>query len=255
MGTDTQGRFVDKVALVTGGTSGIGLATAELLLREGAKVVVTGRSQERLSAARRRLGSPDRVLAIRADSAVLSDLDELMAQVRSQFRGVDVLFANAGTGVFKRTEEFTEEDFDCVVDVNFKGVFFTIQKALPLFRNGGAIVLNCAASMHRGRAETSLYSATKAAVHNLARTLAADLAERQIRVNSVSPGYIDTDMLNEATLGPVPTTVLRNETVARRLGRAEEVAEAVAFLASPGASYVNGQDLLVDGGLVRSISS
>ncbi|GAA2827495.1 SDR family NAD(P)-dependent oxidoreductase [Crossiella cryophila] len=255
MGTDERGRFTGKVALITGGTSGIGLATAELLVREGARVVVTGRSEERLAAARRHLGSVDRVLAIRADSAVLSDLDALMAQVRTQFRGVDVLFANAGTGVFKRTEEFTEEDFDCVVDVNFKGVFFTIQKALPLFRNGGSIVINCSASMHRGKPETSLYSATKAAVHNLARTLAADLAERQIRVNSVSPGYINTDMLNEATLGPAISAVLRSETVARRFGRAEEVAEAVAFLASPGASYVNGQDLLVDGGLVRSVSN
>ncbi|MBP2472640.1 NAD(P)-dependent dehydrogenase (short-subunit alcohol dehydrogenase family) [Crossiella equi] len=251
---DSQGRFANKVALITGGTSGIGLATAELLLHEGARVVITGRSRERLDSAARLLGSPERVLAVRADSASLPDLDLLTRQVRDRFRGLDVLFANAGTGIFKRTEEFTEEDFDALVDVNFKGVFFTIQKSLPLFRNGGAIVINSSASAHRGRAVTSLYSATKAAVQNLARTLAADLAERGIRVNSVSPGYISTDSLNVDLLGPAVAEAMRRESVQRRFGRAEEVAQAVAFLASAGASYVNGQDLLVDGAMVRSIS-
>lgn len=249
------GRFTGKVALITGGTSGIGLATAELLLREGAKVVVTGRSEERLAAARHHLGGADRVLALRADSASLTDLDQLMTEVRARFRGLDVLFANAGTAVFRRTEEFTEEDFDHLVDLNFKGTFFTIQKALPLFRNGGAIVINCSSAVHRGSPQSSLYAATKAAVHNLARTLASDLAERQIRVNSVSPGYTNTDMLNEATLGPAISAVMRNETVARRFGRPEEIAHAVAFLASPEASYVNGEDLKVDGGFVHSMRS
>jgi NAD(P)-dependent dehydrogenase (short-subunit alcohol dehydrogenase family) len=166
---------------------------------------------------------------------------------------LDVVFANAGVGVFKPTAGITERDFDYSVDVNFKGVFFTIQKALPLMTSGGAIVINASWTVHRGNGILSLYSATKAAVHNLARTLAADLAPHGIRVNSISPGYIDTPMYPEAALTDQEAAQVTSRVVAGRFGRSQEVAAAVAFLASDEASYINGQDLLIDGGLVNAI--
>ncbi|UCM89346.1 SDR family NAD(P)-dependent oxidoreductase [Streptomyces marincola] len=244
-------RYTDKVALVTGGTSGMGLATARRLLGEGAQVVITGRDRSRLDAAVKDLG--EGALGVVADAADLSALDALMETVRERYGRLDVLFANAGVGVFKPCTEITEADFDLTVDVNFKGVFFSIQKALPLMPEGGAVVINASWTLHRGVGALSLYSATKAAVHNLARTLAADLAPRGIRVNSISPGYIDTPMYPEADLPAEVAAANRSRVPAHRFGRSEEIADAVAFLASAEAAYINGQDLVIDGGLVSSI--
>ncbi len=246
-------RFTDQTVLITGGTSGMGLATARRLLDEGASVVITGRDEARLAEAAVELDAGERLLTVRADAAVLDDLDVLMRRVESRRGSLDVVFANAGTGVFKPSTDITEADFDHSTDVNFKGVFFTVQKALPLLKDGGAIVLNASWTLYRGLPVASVYSATKAAVHNLARTLGSDLAPRGIRVNSVSPGYIDTDMYRGAT--PDPEADARNaaQVPLGVIGHAEQVAAAVAFLASADASYITGQDLVIDGGLVGSV--
>ncbi|MGI5169121.1 SDR family NAD(P)-dependent oxidoreductase [Spirillospora sp. CA-253888] len=245
-------RFAGKIALVTGGSSGMGLATARRLLDEGARTVITGRDADRLARAAGELDAGDRVLAVAGDAASPADLDALMAEIGDRYGRLDVLFANAGVGAFKRAADITEADFDHTVGVNLKGVFFTVQKAVPLMPEGGAIVINASWTTNRGLPLASVYSATKAAAHNLARTFAADLADRGIRVNSVSPGYIDTPMYPEAALGEEEAAALRAQVAAGRFGRPEEVAAAVAFLASRDASYVNAQDLIIDGGLVAA---
>ncbi|MFG2647075.1 SDR family NAD(P)-dependent oxidoreductase [Streptomyces sp. NPDC048436] len=251
--TTDAARFDGKVALITGGATGMGFAAARLFLDEGAKVVITGRSEDRLKRAAERLDAGDRLLALPADVSRPADLDRLMGEVRERFERIDVVFANAGIGVFKRIEEFTEEDFDSVVDANFKGVFFTVKHALPLLRDGGAIVINASWTHHKGLAIGSLYAAAKAAAANLAKTLASDLSDRGIRVNAISPGYIDTDMFRESVPTEEAREASRQDVVLKRIGTPEEVASAVAFLASDAASYVNGVDLLVDGGVANSI--
>lgn len=240
-------RFDGRIALITGGTSGMGLAAARRLRDEGARVIVTGRDPARLAAAAEELG-PE-ALAIAADTTDLTALDALFDTIQNRYGRLDVLFANAGIGFFPPTDAVTEADFDRVVGVNVKGVFFTIQKAIPLLSAGAAVVINASWAVHRGMPFGSLYSATKAAAHNLARTLAAELGGKGIRVNSVSPGYIDTPALR-SELPAAAQSAVAGDIVAGRIGSAEDVAAAVAFLASDEASYITGQDLLVDGGLV-----
>lgn len=255
--THNNFRFENKIALVTGGTSGMGLATARRLLAEGASVVITGRNKTRLDAAVAELRevageSGERLLAVAGDVADLGELDTLAETIRGRFGRLDVVFANAGVASFQATEEITEAEFDRVVDINFKGVFFSIQKTLPLLSDHGAIVINASWTLHRGMPGGALYAATKAAVHNLAHTLAADLAPKRIRVNSVSPGYIATPMFHDNVSADAATEVVA-AVAAGRTGTADEVANAVAFLASDEAAYINGQDLIIDGGLVATI--
>ncbi|MFI8320127.1 SDR family oxidoreductase [Streptomyces sp. NPDC085529] len=245
-------RFTHHTVLITGGTTGIGYATARRLLDEGAHVVITGRDEHRLAKASAELAAGERLLAVRADVADLADLDSLASRVGSWRGGLDAVFANAGTGVFKPGAEITEAEFDQSTAVNFKGVFFTVQKALPLLRDGGAIVLNASWTLHRGLPVASVYSATKAAVHNLARTLGSDLAPRRIRVNSVSPGFIDTEMYRGATADAEADARNAAQVPLGTIGRAADVAAAVAFLASADAAYITGQDLVIDGGLTGS---
>ncbi|MBL1077996.1 glucose 1-dehydrogenase [Nocardia sp. 2] len=253
--TNNASRFTDKIALVTGGTSGMGLATARRLLAEGASVIITGRDKSRLDAAVTELtksAAADRILAVPGDVAVEADLDALIDVIRNRFGRLDVVFANAGVGSFQPLEEVTFDEFDRVVDINFKGVYFTIQRALPLLADGSSIVINASWTLHRGIPGASLYAANKAAVHNLAHTLAADLAPKGIRVNSVSPGYIETPMFHANVSDEAHAEVVA-AVPAARLGTADDVADAVAFLASHEASYINGQDLIIDGGLVAAV--
>ncbi|BCB76908.1 SDR family oxidoreductase [Phytohabitans flavus] len=250
--THSASRFRDKVALITGGTSGMGLATARRLLVEGADVVITGRDRSRLDAAVEQLAGGERVLAVPGDAANLADLDALTAAIRGRYGRLDVLFANAGVASFAPLADVTESEFDRIAGTNFKGVYFTIQRTLPLLSDGAAIVVNASWTLHRGLPGSSVYAATKAAVHNLAHTLAAELGHRAIRVNSVSPGYITTPMFHDALSDEEQAAVVPNVVVGR-LGTAEDVAAAVAFLASAESSYITGQDLVIDGGLVAAI--
>ncbi|GLZ81232.1 oxidoreductase [Actinorhabdospora filicis] len=240
-------RFENRIALITGGTSGMGYDTARRLLDEGAQVVITGRSQDRVDAAVASLGPGASGLA--ADTARLDDVGRLMAFVAETHGRLDVLFANAGVAGFAPAAEVTEADYDRVMDVNLKGLFFTVQAALPLLTDGASVVLNASWTASRGLAVAPVYSASKAAVRSLARTFAAELAPRGIRVNSISPGYITTPM-SDAALDDAGRAAATREVAAGRFGTGEEVAGVVAFLASGDGSYVNAQDVVIDGGLV-----
>ncbi|QLY33802.1 SDR family NAD(P)-dependent oxidoreductase [Nocardia huaxiensis] len=253
--TNNASRFTGKIALITGGTSGMGLAAAARLLAEGADVIITGRDKTRLDAVADELAesaAADRILAVPGDVSNENDLNTLFDTIRNRFGRLDVVFANAGIGSFQPVDEVTFDEFDRVVDINFKGVYFTIQRALPLLADGSSIVINASWTLHRGIPGASLYAANKAAVHNLAHTLVADLAPRRIRVNSVSPGYIETPMFHANVSAEAHAEVLTTVPAAR-LGTADDVANAVAFLASHEASYINGQDLIIDGGLVAAV--
>ncbi|MFC7613513.1 SDR family NAD(P)-dependent oxidoreductase [Actinokineospora soli] len=248
--------FDGKTVLITGGGSGIGLATARRLVGAGAQVVLAGRSAERLASAAKELDAGDRVLTVPTDVSSTADLDALATAVQDRFGGLTGVFANAGIGLSGRTADITEDAFDSVVAANFKGVFFTVQKALPLLAEGSSIVLNSSWLVHRGMGLGSVYAATKAAVLNLAQTLAPDLADRGIRVNTVTPGHIHTEMFEGVTGGNEQVIeYFRGQVALGRIGKPEDIADAVAFLLSARSAYITGQELVVDGGLTGSVAA
>lgn len=247
-----QHGFKDKVVVISGGNSGIGLASAKAFAEQGAQVIITGRNPDTLKSARDEIGGD--AVAIRMEASDLAQIDALMATVRERYGRIDVLFVNAGAGAFVPVEEVTPELWDQVQDVNLKGVFFTVQKALPLLGNGSSIVLTSSIGWLKGLPTNAVYAASKAGVRALGRTLAAELVGRGIRVNVVSPGPIDTPIIGRTT-GVTPEAIpgllghMAEHSPMKRLGRPEEVASAVVFLASDGASYITGIDMLVDAGL------
>jgi NAD(P)-dependent dehydrogenase (short-subunit alcohol dehydrogenase family) len=245
-----MGRFTDKIVVITGGTSGIGLAAARQFIKEGAKVVAIGRSAQSVADAGKEIGANG--VAIAADVTKSAELDSLFQQVREKYGHIDVLYSNAGIAKLGSVAETTEEVFDEILDANFRAAYFTVQKALPLLTDGGAIVFTTSWFDEAGVAGTSAVSASKAALRNFTRTLASELIGRNIRVNAVSPGVIETPLfgklgLSEANAQELAQGLLR-QIPAKRFGKPEEVATAVAFLASDDASYITGVDLAVDGG-------
>ena len=246
-------KLSNKVAVVTGGSSGIGLATARRFIADGAHVVITGRNKGALEAAVTELG--DRATGIHGDVANLKDLDRLFARVEKLFGRVDVLFANAGIAPLGPFETVTEEQFDSLFNINVRGLFFTVQKALPLLSEGASVILNASVVAHSGLPNMSVYSATKAAVRSFGRTLAAELSLRGIRVNVVSPGLIETPFWGKVGLSQDDVDAFGAQVVQQtplgRPGKPEEIAATAAFLASDEASYFTGADLVADGGLTQ----
>ena len=244
-------RLQGKVAVITGGNSGIGLATAKRFQDEGARVAISGRSQKTLDEATATLGKE--LLAVRSDVSSLADIDKLYAEVAKKFGKIDVLFVNAGVAKFAPFAASSEALFDEQFDINVKGAYFTIQKALPHLNDGASIILNTSVAGHQGVANTSAYASTKAAMRSIVRTTAAELAERNIRVNAVAPGPIVTPIFGRTGLPQEAIDGFAKEIIGKvplkRFGQSEEVAAAVAFLASSDASYVTGIELSVDGGL------
>ena len=247
-----MGKLNGKVAVITGGSTGIGLATAKTFIEEGAKVVITGRTQLTLDAAQTEINH-ENLRVIQSDTSKLDEVNALVSKVEAEFGKVDILFANAGIAWFAPIGQTDEAFFDTHFNTNVKGLFFTIQKFLPIFNDGGAIVLNASAVIHKGFENSSVYSATKGAVRSFARTLSAELAPRKIRVSTVSPGPIDTPIygkmgMTEDQLKGMAEN-FANMVPLKRFGSSAEVAKAVLFLASDDSSYVAGEEILVDGGI------
>jgi NAD(P)-dependent dehydrogenase (short-subunit alcohol dehydrogenase family) len=246
-------RLEGKVVLVTGGNSGIGLATAKRLHEEGARVVVTGRDPRTLDAAKKVIG--DGTLAVQSDVSKLDDIDRLYSGVAANVGKIDVLFANAGVGKFAPYTASSEALFDELFAINVKGVYFTLQKAIPHLNDGASIILNTSVVASSGVENMGIYAATKAAVRSFARTAAAELRSRNIRVNAVAPGPIATPIFGRSGMTEEQIEGFKAGISSRvplgRIGRPEEIANAVAFLASEDASYITGIELNVDGGMAN----
>ncbi len=248
-----MGKLEGKVALVTGGSSGIGLATAKQFASEGAFVFITGRRGEELAAAVREIGS--NATGVQGDVSNLADLDRLFEQITREKGTLDIVFANAGVARLAPFGRITEDLFDSIFGVNVKGLLFTVQKALPLMPDGASIILNASIVASKGLPANSVYSATKAAVRSFARTWTTDLKDRRIRVNAVSPGSIDTPglegLLASSEIGKERAKMISAAIPLGRLGTPNEIAKAVVFLASDDSSYVSGAELFVDGGFAQ----
>jgi NAD(P)-dependent dehydrogenase (short-subunit alcohol dehydrogenase family) len=242
-------RLEGKIAVITGGSSGIGFATAQQFVNEGAYVFIMGRGQSEVDAAVRRIAK--NVSGLHGDVSNLEDLDRLYNTVKQQKDRIDVLFANAGILEFAPLGSITEFHFDKSFDINVKGLLFTVQKALPLFQDGGSIILTASVNASKGFEATSVYSATKAAIRSFARSWSVDLKHRKIRVNAISPGPIDTPMTRSMIQGESGEQ-LKNKLLSTmplgRMGNPDEIAKAVSFLASDDSSFVTGIELFVDGG-------
>ncbi|HEY3426698.1 MAG TPA: glucose 1-dehydrogenase [Negativicutes bacterium] len=248
-----MGKHSGKVAVITGGTSGIGLATARRLASEGAFVYITGRRQAQLDQAVKEIGS--NVAAVQGDVVNLEDLDRLYAVIKKEKGHIDILFANAGFGTYAPLGAITEEEFDQTFGLNVKSVLFTVQKALPLFREGGSIILNASTAGSKGTPAFSVYGATKAVVRSFARSWALDLKNHKIRVNAVSPGPINTPA-HELSVGSKEKAdelkaFFASSIPLGRMGEPDEVAKAVSFLASDESSFITGMELFVDGGVAQ----
>jgi len=248
-----MGKLEGKVALITGGNSGIGLATAKQFTNEGAHVFVTGRRDPELAAAVKEIGG--NVTGVQGDVSNLGDLDRLFAQIKREKGTLDVVFANAGAATYAPFGKITEEHYDSIFNINVKGLLFTVQKALPLLPDGASIILNASIVASKGLTANSVYSATKAAVRSFARTWTTDLKDRRIRVNAVSPGAIDTpglsDLLASSETGQQRLKMISNTVPLGRLGAPDEIAKAVVFLACDDSSYITGTELFVDGGMAQ----
>ena len=243
-----------KTAVITGGNSGMGLATARRFAAEGANVVITGRRQAEIDSALKEIGS-SKAIGIQGDVSNLKDLDRLYATIKSKFGAIDILFANAGLGNVVPFAQVTEENFDLQFNVNVKGLFFTVQKALPLMKDGGSIILNASVASSKGFGGLSVYSATKAAVRSFARSWTTDFKDRKIRVNVLSPGPIATPIFGKMGLTEDQQKEFGANVVQQvpmgRIGESDEIASAVLFLASGESSYVTGIELTVDGGMAQ----
>jgi NAD(P)-dependent dehydrogenase (short-subunit alcohol dehydrogenase family) len=239
-----MGKLEGKIAVITAATSGMALATAKLFVQEGAYVFITGRRQDKLDEAVKAIGK--NVTGVQGDAADLADLDRLYEIVKREKGRIDVLFASAGRGEFAKLEEVTEEHFDTTFDLNVRGTLFTVQKALPLFSDNGSIFLNGSNASIKGTASFGVYAASKAALRSFARTWLVELKERKIRVNLLSPGPIDTPILDP--LGPDFKAYMATLVPRGTIGRSEEIASVALFLASSDSSFVNGIELFVDGG-------
>ena len=245
-----MGKLEGKIALITGGTSGIGKATAEQFVHEGAYVFITGRRNAELAAAVKEIGS--QVIGVQADVSNLGDLDRLFAHIKREKGKLDSVFANAGIiPPIPPLGEITEELYDSLFTINVKGVLFTVQKALPLLPDGASIILNASIVASKGLEESSVYSATKAAVRSFARTWTTDLKDRHIRVNAVSPGFIDTSAWHATAATEQRLKRMSASIPLGRPGTANEVARAVVFLASDDSSYIAGTEVFVDGGFAQ----
>ena len=242
-----------KIALITGGNSGIGLATAKQFVNEGAYVFITGRREAELAEAVKEIGR--NVTGIQGDVSNLADLDRLFAQIKREKGKLDIVFANAGITTMTPLGKITEEDYDSIFNGNVKGLLFTVQKALPVMADGASIILNASIVASKGLPANSVYSATKAAIRSFARTWTTDLKTRRIRVNAVSPGAIDTPglsgLLGSSEIGQQRLQMISSGVPLGRLGTSDEIAKAVVFLASDDASYVTGTEMFVDGGFAQ----
>ncbi|HEY1196300.1 glucose 1-dehydrogenase [Flavobacterium sp.] len=240
----------NKVAIVTGGNSGIGYAAAADLVAKGAKVIVTGRNKEALAKAETEL----KVTGIVADQSDLKSIDNLVEEVKAKFGKVDILFLNAGIAAFAPVDSASEEHYDSIMNVNVKGVYFTVQKVLPILNDGGSIIFNTSVNAHVGMPNSSVYAASKAAVLSLNKVFAVELASRKIRVNAVSPGPVETPLYGKVGLEKEDVeglgAALSQKILLKRFAQASEVAKTVSFLASDDASFINGTEIVVDGGLI-----
>lgn len=246
-----MGKLTGKTALITGGNSGIGLSTAKLFLKEGAKVIITGRNQKAIDEALQKLGEGAHGLL--SDAGKMDNINALPDKITAISNKVDILFINAGVGLFVPFEETSEAIFDANVDINFKGAFFTIQKLLPMITPGGSIILNATVLVHNGAATASSYAASKGAVLALGKTLAIELAAKNIRVNVVSPGPIETPIYEKMGMDKTAlqefTSGVQAKIPLQRFGEADEVAQAALFLASADSSFITGTEIIIDGGI------